>query len=131
MVALAIVMAMAGCHRGAGAGGARTGASCRAVAVTAERFVAGARPEERDAMLRFAVEVIDLCQAPGLSSATRKCVASAATPEDARACPALPLVPLHAALPAPSPEPDEGALFGDFVFEPDGVEGGEVDPLAP
>jgi hypothetical protein len=94
----AILLLCAACH--AHQSSTTPGGGCRALAQTAGRFVDRAPPAEREETLRFAVEVIDLCQAPGLPPATRKCVASATSPEDARLCAALPLVPLHAAAPA-------------------------------
>ncbi len=116
-----VIVALIGCHRGGGATGAKATTSCRAVAQATARWVDGAAAAQRDAMLRFAVEVIDLCQAPGLSATTRTCVAAATTAAEARACPALAVVPLQAA--APRTVGVQGGVEGG------GVEGGEVDEV--
>lgn len=102
---LAFLVVLAACGGKPAAAPAQVGPSCRTIALAAERWIAIAPESERERMLRFAVEVIDLCQAPGLSAATRTCVAGADGAAAARRCPALPLTPDRAALP-----PDERAV---------------------
>lgn len=87
---------------------------CRAVAQAAERWVAAAPAAGREEALRFAVEVIDLCQRPGLGPVARTCVAGAADAAAASACPGLGLV--HRATLAPlfaQPSPHGGGDDGD------------------
>lgn len=103
--AIVLAVGLVACRSNKAPVTAKSGPSCRAVAEAAARFVDGAGEADREPLLRFAVEIVDLCQAPGLSPATRKCVASATSAEEARGCPALPVVPLRAGTP-PATESD-------------------------
>jgi hypothetical protein len=91
---------------------------CRAVARAGERGVAGAPAAQQGEVLRFAVEVIELCQRPGLGPLARTCVSGAADPAAARGCAGLGLVNREARgplLPHAAPMTDEL----DELDEPD------------
>ncbi len=87
---IAIAVLLAGCGGRAAAPAKDNG--CRAVARAAERWVAGAPAAQQGEVLRFAVEVIDLCQRPGLGPLARTCVSGAPDPAAARGCAGLGLV---------------------------------------
>ena len=72
---------------------------CRAVARAGERWIAGAPAAQQDEVLRFAVEVIDLCQRPGLGPLAKTCVSAAPDPTAARGCAGLGLVNREARAP--------------------------------
>ncbi len=85
-----LVLLVAGC--GGRAAVATKDNGCRAVALAAERWLAAAAPARRDETLRVAVEVIELCQRPGLGPLARSCVSGAADVAALAACPGLGLV---------------------------------------
>lgn len=89
-VAVGLAVLLAGCAGRAAVPTKDNG--CRAVARAAERWVAGAPAAQQGEVLRFAVEVIDLCQRPGLGPLARTCVSGAPDPAAARGCAGLGLV---------------------------------------
>lgn len=111
-----IVLWAAACH-GRGATTTTANGGCRAIAQTAGRYVDQAAAADREGALRFAVELIDLCQGPGIAPATRTCVTTARSPAEARTCPGLAVVPLTAAAPRREPAiptEDGGEIYYDF-----------------
>lgn len=85
--AMAAAMVLAGCG---GRAAPKTGKdSCREVARAGERWIAAATEPERADALAFAVEQIDLCQAPGLGRALAQCLAAATTVAAATSCPGI------------------------------------------
>jgi len=117
-VGIALLLAI-GCRGGGGAAAPKRAPGCQLVAQTMARLVDGASAAERETTLRLAVEVVDLCQTPGLSPAARTCVASATSATAVRACPALPLVPAHAGVVAGAEEPVIGASTGEAPDDSD------------
>ncbi|MBK9031614.1 MAG: hypothetical protein IPL61_09815 [Myxococcales bacterium] len=123
----AVVAALAATAAALLAGGCRTHAagpaptsSCRTIAVAGERWLAAAPAAERDDTLRFAVELIDGCQAPGIGPALTTCLGGAATAAGARTCPGVIAVHRGAvprALPhAGAPDDDDDELEPDDEF---------------
>jgi hypothetical protein len=64
--------------------------TCRELAVRGQALVEGAPAAEREEALRFVVEIVDLCQAPGLALRARSCLVVAPSIAAARSCPSLP-----------------------------------------
>lgn len=96
-IAVAFAVIVAGCGGRAAVATKDTG--CRAVAKAAERWIAGAPAAQQGEVLRFAVEVIDLCQRPGLGPLAKTCVSGAPDPAAARGCAGLGLVNREARAP--------------------------------
>lgn len=113
----------------AGACGGRRAAGprkddCRDVARAGERWIAAATEPERADALAFAVEQIDLCQAPGLGRGLAQCLAAAATVAAASRCPGITVV--HRGAIAPRLPHGSGGLEGGDEPEDDD---GELDPF--
>ncbi len=81
-----VSLALPACH---GARHPRPTDDCRAIAVHGQSLIDGSEPAERDGALRLIYNLVDLCQSPGLATATRTCVLGAGTILALRGCPAL------------------------------------------
>ena len=119
-----VVALLAGC--GGRAAPAAHKNNCRDVARAGERWIAAATEAERADALAFAVEQIDLCQAPGLGRALTQCLAAATTVAAATSCPGVTAVH-RGALAPPLPHGSHGVESSDDEYDADD----EPEPLDP